>query len=330
MSLVKRSRRDRATDVLRRLVLAVAWTAIAALISAGAAGIVVGLDHVPGTPARPELTWAADREATAELDGVEAELEALRSRVGELGVKARGALASLAGQDLDIVQATVDEGAALVGEIDALSAEIRTELTAVPGISGSLARFTTSDAVRERHAAMLAALDATAGLDTAWDRLTSGSLAAARLSQLLADHDRTMGDAFLQGRDRRYDEAIGIIAEAGAFLDEAEVMSRQLARTVDVSTLEDWIARNRAYDEALRRLYEAVRESGGVRTDAVTAALDAERAARDQLPPDTRGLVVIMSEIGQGGLFAAGIAIEEARASLTEAMARLPEASPAP
>ena len=40
---------------LRTIGLAAGWTVIALLISAGAAGLVVGMDHVPGTAARAEL-----------------------------------------------------------------------------------------------------------------------------------------------------------------------------------------------------------------------------------------------------------------------------------
>ncbi|HSK52861.1 MAG TPA: hypothetical protein VLA44_08905 [Clostridia bacterium] len=330
MSLVKPSRRARAGRAVRGLALAIAWTAVALLISAGAAGIIVGFDHVPGTGARAELTWAGDEAATARLDAVQADLEALRPMVDELGVDARGALASLAGQDLATVQAAVDEGAALVSEIDDASLRIRTDLAAVPGTSGRFARLITSDAVRERHAAMVDALDATEGLDVAWDRLTRGSIAAARLSQLLADHDRTMGEAILEGRDRNYPAAIDIIDDAGRFLDEADGMRGELARTVDVSTLDEWLSRNRTYDAALRELYSAIRASGGVRTDEVTDALAKERAARRQLPPDTRGLVVIMAEIGQGGLNGAVIAIEQARGALADAIRNLPAASPTP
>jgi hypothetical protein len=330
MSPVQPSRRARAGRAARWLVLAVAWTVVALLISAGAAGIVVGLDHVPGTQARPELTWAGDEAATARLDAVQAELQALSTKVDDLGVDARGALASLAGQDLATVQAAVDEGAALVAEIDAASLRIRTDLATVPGVSGRFARLVTSDAVRERHAAMVDALDATGGLDVAWDRLTRGSIAAARLSQLLADHDRTMGEAILEGRERNYAEAIAIIDDAARYLDEADGMRGELARTVDVSTLDQWLSRNRTYDGALRELYTAIQASGGVRTEEVSDALAKERAARRQLPPDTRGLVVIMGEIGQGGLNGAVIAIEQARAALADAIRNLPAASAAP
>ena len=56
-------------------------------------------------------------------------------------------------------------------------------------------------------------------------------------------------------------------------------------------------------------------------TPDVRAAYDAEAAARERLPADTKGLVIILSEIGRGGLNQAVIAIEEARAELDAALA---------
>jgi hypothetical protein len=306
---------------LRTIGLAAAWTVIAVLISAGAAGLVVGMDHIPGTAARAELTSDADATAEARLDEAQAQLADLTEDVQELGALARGALASLSGQDLETVERAVDDGAQLVGGISDRSRAIRAELLAIPGIGGPTAELSTSAEVRRRHAAMLSALEVTEGLDDAWVDLTTGSLAAARLSRLLADHDRIMGAAVLDGREGKYDTAIEKIDEAAAVLTEADTMRIQLANTVDVSTLIEWIRRNRNYEEALRALYQAVDESGGRQTATVREAIANERSARKELPPDARGLVVIMAEIGRGGLNGAVITIEEARGRLADALA---------
>ena len=55
-------------------------------------------------------------------------------------------------------------------------------------------------------------------------------------------------------------------------------------------------------------------------TDAVKEAIAAEQRAKERLPPDTRGLVVIMAEIAQGGMNQAVIAIEGAKGRLTAAI----------
>jgi hypothetical protein len=315
---------------LRTPGLALAWLAIAVLISIGAAGIVVGLDHVPGTAARAELTWAGDRAADAELDAAQTGLESLGRQVERLGLQARGALASLTGQDLETVQATVDQGTQLVATIRDRSATVRRELLAVPGVTGSPARLTTSAGIRDRHATMIEALDATEGLDDAWARLTVGAIAASRLSGLLSDHDQAMLRAVEAGRDARYEEANGIIDEARAMLDEADRLRGQLANTVDVSTLQEWLRRNRTFDDALRALYTALDESGGRTNETVRDALAAQEAARDELPPDSRGLILIMAEIGRGGLNGAVITIEEARGRLSAAVEELGGPSPTP
>ncbi|HEU5205679.1 MAG TPA: hypothetical protein VFU17_15415 [Candidatus Limnocylindrales bacterium] len=315
---------------LRTIGLGAAWVAIALLISAGAAGLVVGMDHIPGTAARAELTADADAAAEAALDDAQAKLEDLTEDVKELGVLARGALASLSGQDLDTVQQSVDQGAELVAGISDRSRAIQAELLAIPGIGGPTAELSTSADVRRRHAAMLDALAVTEGLDDAWVDLTTGSLAAARLSRLLADHDRIMGDAVLDGRAGKYDSAIEKIDEAAAVLTEADTMRVQLANTVDVSTLIEWIRRNRNYEDALRSLYATVVEAGGRQTAAVREAIAAERSARKELPPDARGLVVIMAEIGRGGLNGAVITIEEARGRLANALEAATPGSPPP
>jgi hypothetical protein len=315
---------------LRTIGLAAAWTVIAVLISAGAAGLVVGMDHIPGTAARAELTSDADATAEARLDEAQAQLADLTEDVQELGALARGALASLSGQDLETVERAVDDGAQLVSGISDRSRAIRAELLAIPGIGGPTAELSTSAEVRRRHAAMLSALEVTEGLDDAWVDLTTGSLAAARLSRLLADHDRIMGAAVLDGREGKYDTAIEKIDEAAAVLTEADTMRIQLANTVDVSTLIEWIRRNRNYEEALRALYLAVDESGGRQTATVREAIANERSARKELPPDARGLVVIMAEIGRGGLNGAVITIEEARGRLADALAGSTLETPAP
>jgi hypothetical protein len=61
----------------------------------------------------------------------------------------------------------------------------------------------------------------------------------------------------------------------------------------------------------------------------VREAMEQEEAAKARLPPDTRALVLIMSEIGQGGLNAAAIEIDQARSDLDEALAP-PLTGPAP
>ena len=58
----------RAVQLIRTLVLAIAWLAAALLIALGGAGIIAARNHLPGTSARPELTWTGDQAAVPAMD----------------------------------------------------------------------------------------------------------------------------------------------------------------------------------------------------------------------------------------------------------------------
>ena len=142
------------------------------------------------------------------------------------------------------------------------------------------------------------------------------------LIAVLTNHDLTVAAAAADGRAANYDAALATLARASAALDGATEIRDQLANTSDMTTLDTWLSRNRRYDAALVGLYSAFRDSGGVITDAVRIAFTEESAARAILP-DTRGLVLIVADIGRGGLNQAVIAIEQARGRLTLALQAL-------
>jgi hypothetical protein len=156
------------------------------------------------------------------------------------------------------------------------------------------------------------------------------------MSGLLAIHDELVGQAAERGRAARYGDAIALVEQADTTIAEARQLRDVLANTVDVTVLDQWLDRNADYDAALRALYQAISTVSGKVTDSVRTAIAAEQAAKDRLPPDTRGLVVIMAEIGRGGMNGAVIAIEEARGKLISAIdvagaaAANPESSSAP
>ncbi len=308
------------TDPLRRVVGGFIWLAIVIAIALGAAGIVAGMDHAPGTAGRADVTAAGDAEVTPLLDAAQADLAALADEVEALGTQARAALGALNGLDPAAGETAVTEGDRLVIEVVVRTDLLRKNLAAVPYVGTPTAGLTVSDAIVARHAALVAALDATDGLDTAWARLTVGSVAATRMSAALAEHDRLVTEAVQKGRLARYADATKLLAQAEAQIAVARQQRDGLVKTVDVSVLDQWLARNATYDDALKNLYKAISKVGKKVTDATRAAVKAEAAARANLPPDTRGLVVIMADIGRGGMNSAVIAIEEARAKLTDAI----------
>jgi hypothetical protein len=326
--------------LLRRTALALAWLAAAAVIALGAAGIVAALDQLPGGGGRPELTWTADREVGPSLDAAAADLVALADAVGALGEDGREALAALVARDGDALDTAIEAGAARLDAIDAAAAALETRLAAMP-LGGPQRALGYSPATLARYDALLGALPAVAPLRSSWEQLAVGVVPAVDLTDRLLAHDEIAGEAIRFGGAGSYRAAIARIDRATAQLEEARKIRDRLAAAVDVTTLDEWIARNADYDAAVRALWDALRRSGGRVTDAVRDAAAGERAAKELLPPDARALVIILGDVARGGLNQAVIAIEEARGDLLAALARAsgspapaaspgPDASPAP
>jgi len=310
---------QRVIAAARRILLALAWLLALAALALGGAGIVAQWSHPPGTPARAELTWAGDRAVTPSLDAAQMDLAAIAGDVDRLALLARGALAAITAEDQEPFVAALSEGRDISRTIEAASASLGAGLAGLPGgsVTDSIAHGADTLA---RRTAMIAALESTGGLARSWAELTAGSLAASELISLLADHDRTVAAAAVEGRAANYEAALAILARAVAQLERATAIRDQLVNTSDVATLDAWLGRNRRYDAALIGLYTALRDAGGLVTDAVRAAYREEGAARAILPPDTRGLVLIVADIGRGGLNQAVIAIEQARGRLNLAL----------
>jgi hypothetical protein len=315
---------------VRRAALAVAWVLIVALLSLGAAGIVGTMAHQPGTAARAELTFAGDRAIEPGLDAAEAGLNDLSAEVTELSDAGRAALAALTTGDVATLETSVDAGGRLALAVQAHAAELRRDLEALPGFGPDAEpELTFSPETRRRHALALAALSTTDGIAADWSGLSSSALAATRMTVLLTDHDLATAAAAEAGRAGKYADALEKLTESDAMIAEARGLRDALAASVDVTTLTQWLDLNAAYDGALRTLYEAIVAAKGKVTDAVKDAFAAEKEARNHLPPDTRALVVILSDIGRGGLNQAVIGIEGARGEL-EAAIELLTAEPSP
>ncbi|HYH92369.1 MAG TPA: hypothetical protein VD763_04340 [Candidatus Saccharimonadales bacterium] len=304
------------------------FVAAVVLIALGAAGIVAGMDTPRSAAARPELTARGDALVTPALDQAEAHLAAIADDVDALGIQARGALAALVGADLENVDRAIAEGDRLVAAIRGGSAALDAELAALPVLGTPEAGYQLSTEVRIRAARLREALTATNELEAAWTRLTTGSVAASRLSAHLTEQVDAVVAAAELGRSADYEAAVEALDMADEALIKARALRDTLSKTVDVSVLDEWLDRNEAYDVALRGLYVALRDVGGRVNGEVRDAIDAEKAAKARLPPDSRGLILIMAEIGRGGMNEAVITIEEARGRLGEALE--PPASLAP
>ena len=307
-------------NAVRSLPAALAWLVAVLAIALGAAGLVTAMDAPPAGRDRPELTVRGDAIVDAALDAIESELATLSADVDALGTQARGALASLVGSDMTTVDGAIAAGDGLMVQVTLRVATIRQALAEVPLIGTPQARYQVSSAVRDRYDRLRAAVAEVDGLDGAWARLTTGSVAASRLSTLLAAHDQAVLSAAGLGRDAKYKEAVETLDGADAAISDSRRLRDVLANTVDVVVLDQWLDRNAGYDVALRGLYQALDDVGGRVTRAVREAIDAEKAAKERLPGDSRGLILIMGEIGRGGMNGAVIAIEQARGRLADAL----------
>lgn len=309
---------------------AVIWIVAAIVIALGAAGLVAAMQPGPDRPVVPGLVYDNDAAVAAKLDAVEADLQDLADDVDGLGSQARGALAAMINGTPDTVDAAIAQGDALLAGITAKAKAIRADLAAVPFVNDPEADLHVSPEMRQRYARLIPVPAATDGLEAAWSQLTVGAAAAGRLSAQLAEHDRLVGVAAGQGRAAKYKTAIATLDQAAASIAESRKLRDRIQASVDVTVLDQWLDRNDAYDKALAGLYTALASVGGKVTNKVREAIDAEKAARARLPPDARGLVVIMADIGQGSLNRAVIAIEGAKADLADALAPVEEPSGAP
>jgi hypothetical protein len=295
------------------------WLVAAVLLAFGAAGIVSGMSHPPGTAARSELTWVGDHEIGPRLVDAAADLGSLTKDVESLGNEATDALVAVNGGDAARIATATTAGQALLQTVQQKTDALRAKLFAIPG-TGPGAEIRLGGIPLRRYTTLTGALDATGGLKDSWDRLTATSLAAVRLQTTLANHDKATAAAAKLGTAGKYGQAIRRLADSDDQIASAQKQRDAMSSTVDVSILTDWISRNAAYDRALRALYTLLRTAHGKATTAVQQAYAKERLAREQLPNDTRGLIIIMADLARGGLNQAVISIEETKGRLSAAL----------
>jgi hypothetical protein len=314
---------------IHSVVAALAWMALAVALAVGGSGIVAATNRQPGDGTRPELTWAADRALSLELDAATQDLAALSDQVDALGTTGRQALVALVDRDVAALRGAVDAGSAQIVEIERATGLLRARLAAVPVFDPDAATRTGA-AMHSRADRLVAALAATDGLASSWDALTAGSLAAIELTTSLAEHDKQAVAAVILGSKGEYVRALTVLRLADAALATSKNLRDQLARTVDVGVLTEWIDRNATFDLAIRRVWTLLARSKGKVTPAIRTAFEAQRTAQANLPPDGRALVVIMADVARGGINQAVIDIEQARGRLASAVADSQAAQPSP
>ena len=300
------------------LLRAVLWLLAACLIAAGAAGLAVAANPVPDEQTRPEVYARADAAVAPGLAEIDAQLREAQTLVAALADLSRSAIVNLNNGDQEALVKDLDDGDLLVLEIGSIATAAAADIRALPYDADS---YRLSPSMAARLEAAGEAVETVRPLADLWGRVARGALPASEVARRLADHDLATFAATQDGTAGRYAAALKGLGEARAELTAALEIRDQLVEAVDTTTLDIWIERNRAYDDALARLYQSLRDSGGrVTQDARDAFADVQRAQK-RLPPDTRAIVVIMSDLAQGGLNQAAIRIEEARGALAAALA---------
>ncbi len=300
------------------LARALAWLTAVLLIAVGVGGVATAATPVPDEGHRPELYARAEAALAPGLAGITIDLEALQVQAEHLATTSRRALVDLAARDADALSGDLDAGDAIVIEVGTLATRVDAALGALPY---GVASDRLGARMQARLAAAVDAVDAVRPLAGDWGRLSGAAVPAISITSHLEQHDVTAFEATQEGTAGRYAAALERLTGATAELDAAKVIRDRLAQSVDTSTLDAWIERNRTYDTALVRLYTALEASPDHATPEVLAAFAEVEAAQKLLPPDTRALIVIIGDLAQGGLNQAAIAVEEARGALTVAVA---------
>lgn len=304
--------------LLAGLLRGILWIAAVVLIGLGTTGVSQAVNPVPGESSRPELYARTERIIAPGLASLTTELDALDVPVEALADAARAALVDLTNRDPESLEQHLAAGDVLIFQIQTRKELVQATLAGLPYDASSDLLGATS---RGRLAAAVDALEAVAPLPELWSRLSASTGPTKDLTAALTAHDQHTYDAIGQGAGGHYTAALKDLTAASGSLDEAQAIRDKVVEFVDTSTIDQWIQRNRAYDEALSGLYKDLRASGGAATAALRRELAAVEKARQLLPPDTRALIVIVGDLAQGGLNDAAISIELARGALADAVA---------
>ena len=304
----------------RRSALALAWLLAATVLGLGGAGVVARGDNFAGDQARPELTWRYDQAMAPGIGAAAEEARRIAEATDKLADAARSALVHLLAGQTSRVAEDLARGEVWAADITRRGEVVESLVAELPFLDSPQL---VSSGTRERIEAMRQIVESTRPLPERWRQLEQATVPAVEVTAVLQAHDVTAFEASQTGVREDYEEALTILVEATAQLDQVAAMRDRLAPVVDVSTLTEWIDRNRLHDETLRELYEALLSTEGRVTDEVRAAIEKYDRARELLPPDTRALVVILGDIALGGVNQAAIAIETVRGTVGLAIAAL-------
>ncbi|MGZ6266799.1 MAG: hypothetical protein ACXWN4_07830, partial [Candidatus Limnocylindrales bacterium] len=315
---------DRVRDGIGSQVGRLGWLLLAAGLAFGSAGMAAATQPQPVTGHRPELTWAADQELSAKLDAAVRDLGLLNADVALLSKTARTVLTDLVQIDKAGLTQAWSGGSSAVDSIYARAGDLDTRLACTPwDATRDLELSKTYDpALIDRYHHICQALASVAPLRGEWEILVTGSQTAMSVASDIDTHDQAGTGALQLATQGRYPEALGELALASSAISDATSTAADLAKVLDVSTLQDWLSRTAGWDSAARVLWQAVIDSKGTITPQVTAAIKNEKAARALLPDDNAVLQVVIDELA-GNLIPQGISIENSRGAFASALSDL-------
>ncbi len=317
-------RPDRFRRWLGRVLAGLTWLGLAAAVALGSAGVVAATQHSPAAGGRPELTWGADQSLKARLDASVRALVTLNDQVEHIGTLARSARSAVSQVSAADLGADVEGGNAAVLAIDAGAAKLNGGLGCQSwdaAREAELAKTYSSDMIDRYHQVCLA-IASVAPIHDSWDGLVASGRVAMQVAADINDHDTVTQGALKSATAGRYSDAIAQLDAAAASITDATRIATLLAKVADVSTLQDWLTRTKNMDDALRLLWQTVRDSNGRVTSQVKAALKNVADVKALLPDGNAVLAVVMYELGVQ-MTADGISIEVARGQLSSALSDL-------
>jgi hypothetical protein len=315
---------DRVRDGIGNQMGRLGWLLLAAGLAFGSAGMAAVTQPQPVIGHRPELTWAADRELSAKLDAAVRDLVSLNGDVGQLSQTARKTLANLVQIDQAALTQAWGTGSSAVDSIYARAGDLDTRLTCNPwDATRDLELSKTYDpTLIDRYHHICLALASVAPLRGEWETLVAGSRTAMSVASDISTHDQAGTSALQLAIQGRYPEALAKLSSASSAISDATSTAAELAKVLDVSTLQDWLSRTTGWDSAAQALWQSVIDSKGVITPQVSAAIKVEKAARALLPDNNAVLQVVMDELA-GNLIPQGISIENSRGAFAGALSDL-------
>ena len=301
------------------------WTTLLVLIALGGAGLAAAADRPQNSLHRPELTWRADQKADPWIAALAHELKIVDGHIVGLSRHGRDVLGGITALDVERMNDALDAG-------DQVSLELEVALGRLASVRAAAQAAVDESRLGAPTRSIFDQLTSAAAsgqqLTAAWQGLGADARRVAGLIDALLRHDGLVFRATTAGRAANWEDALSLLQEAQASLAEATEIRNGLALRLNTDTLDDLLARYRAYDAALTALYTYIRDTGrteGADFDSLEAAVDRAQAA---LPADTSAMSVIVAEAAGPPLTDGLLAMERVRGVILEALTAAASSQP--